>query len=287
MMCRMRRTFRSIHRCCTLLMVGFGVKLAVNKVAAKHFGEVAVYDAELSFDAENPTVERELSDFLEKQGIGYLPVYQNDLMLRTENTISTGKIICAEADRIEGFYNVRDVKGKNRLTLPEHGVLIPKRLSESFGLQKGDRVTLYDDQMNGYEAEVADVYNNYFLHVVVLTPEAYEEVFGTAPQRNTVYLNFNGTDFSEFSSAVRNIDGVLTVTRDVGRLQLESGSQSMNAVVVLMIIIATLMALFIQVNLTESYMIHKKRELTVMRINGFSVKECVHYASLEMIVTTF
>ena len=279
-------TIVSVIGCCTLLMVGFGVKFAVNRVAAKHFGEVAVYEAELGFDAENPTLEGELSDYLEDQGVDYVPVYQNDLMLMTGDTLSAGKIICADADRIEGFYNLRDVKGKNKLTIPEHGVLIPKRMAESFGIQKGDILTLFNDQMNSYQAEVSDVYNNYFLHVVVLSAAAYEEVFGSAPHRNTMYLNLNGVDFSEFFDAVRAIDGVLTVEQDVGRMQLESGADSMNAVVVLMIVIASLMALFIQVNLTESYMIHKKKELTVMRINGFSVKECVRYASLEMIVTT-
>ena len=47
-----------------------------------------------------------------------------------------------------------------------------------------------------------------------------------------------------------------------------------------------LMAAFILVNLSESYMVHKKRELTVMRINGFTVSECVRYAGTELIVTT-
>jgi ABC-type antimicrobial peptide transport system permease subunit len=33
-------------------------------------------------------------------------------------------------------------------------------------------------------------------------------------------------------------------------------------------------------------MLHKKKELTVMRVNGFTTKECVRYAASELIITT-
>ena len=33
-------------------------------------------------------------------------------------------------------------------------------------------------------------------------------------------------------------------------------------------------------------MLHKKKELTVMRVNGFSTEECVRYAAIELIITT-
>ena len=228
----------------------------------------------------------ELSAYLEGAGIDCLPLLQKDLMLLTGDALSTGKLICVDADKTEGFVNLRDVKRNTVLTLPEHGVLIPKRMSESFGLQNGDTVTLFDERMNGRETEVSGVYNNYFLYTVVMTPQSYEKIFGRAAEHNTMFVRLNGTDFSEFLRGVQSIDGVLSVTEDVGRAQMESGTNAMNAVVAMMIVAAGMMAYFIQVNLTESYMIHKKKELTVMRINGFTVKECVRYASQEMTVTT-
>jgi ABC-type antimicrobial peptide transport system permease subunit len=33
-------------------------------------------------------------------------------------------------------------------------------------------------------------------------------------------------------------------------------------------------------------MLHKKKELIVMRVNGFSTAECVRYAATELVITT-
>ena len=33
-------------------------------------------------------------------------------------------------------------------------------------------------------------------------------------------------------------------------------------------------------------MIHKKKELTIMRINGFSTPECIRYAATELVIST-
>ncbi len=280
-------TIASVAGCCTLLMAGFGLKYAVGRIPDRQYGEVLSFDVELSYDAENPAVEKELSDYLDKAGMDYVSVYQNDHLLLTGETLSDCKLICVDADRIEGFYNLRDVKGKSPVTLPEHGILIPKRMAETYSLRSGDTLTIFDEKMHTHEVSVAGVYNNHFLHIVFLTPAAYEEVFGSAVQRNGMFVQLNGTDFSTFSSSVQDVDGVLSVTSaEDGRKQIEKSSGAMNGVVVLMIVCAGLMAYFIQVNLTESYMIHKKKELTIMRINGFSVRECVRYASREMLVTS-
>ena len=56
--------------------------------------------------------------------------------------------------------------------------------------------------------------------------------------------------------------------------------------IILMIVLAAIMAYFILTNLTGSYMIHKKKELTIMRVNGFTVKECTRYAATELIIST-
>ena len=280
-------TIVSVAGCCTLLMAGFGLKYAVARIPDRQYGGVISFDVELTYDAENPATEAELLEYLDQAGMDGISVYQNSHLILMGETISDCSLICVDADQIEGFYNLRDLNGKGPMTLPEHGVLIPRRMAESFDLEKGDTLTLFDSKMHGHEVTVAGVFNNHFLHLVFASPAAYEEIFGSSAEQNCMFIKLNGKGFSELNDGVRNIDGVLTVaSAEDGRMQLEKGSGAMNGVVALMIVCAALMAYFIQVNLAESYMIHKKKELVVMRINGFSVRECVHYAALEMIVTS-
>ena len=49
---------------------------------------------------------------------------------------------------------------------------------------------------------------------------------------------------------------------------------------------AAVMAGVVLLNLTNIYILQKKRELTVMRINGFTTKEVIAYVTRETVITT-
>jgi ABC-type antimicrobial peptide transport system permease subunit len=57
-------------------------------------------------------------------------------------------------------------------------------------------------------------------------------------------------------------------------------------VAILLLVIAGLMAYFILLNITKMYVNQKTRELTIMRINGFTVKEVKRYLNTETIITS-
>ena len=59
----------------------------------------------------------------------------------------------------------------------------------------------------------------------------------------------------------------------------------MNLVIIALIIIAGIMAAFIQLNLVKIQVYSKKREMTIMRVNGFTVKETVGYLVRENVLT--
>ena len=60
----------------------------------------------------------------------------------------------------------------------------------------------------------------------------------------------------------------------------------MNSLVWFCILMAVLMAGVVLLNLTNMYILQKKTELTIMRINGFTVKETIGYVIRETIITT-
>ena len=53
-----------------------------------------------------------------------------------------------------------------------------------------------------------------------------------------------------------------------------------------MLFIAAVMACFIVANFTMTYIQRKTGELTIMRINGFTSRECIRYVALDLVVTT-
>ena len=53
-----------------------------------------------------------------------------------------------------------------------------------------------------------------------------------------------------------------------------------------MLFIAAVMACFIVANFTITYIQRKTRELTIMRINGFTTRECIRYIAADLFITT-
>ncbi len=63
-------------------------------------------------------------------------------------------------------------------------------------------------------------------------------------------------------------------------------ADALRMLIIVMIIAAGVMAYFILLNLADMYLTQKKRELTVMRVNGFTTKEVITYVAREAVVTT-
>ena len=66
----------------------------------------------------------------------------------------------------------------------------------------------------------------------------------------------------------------------------DAATSVINAIVILFIFMAAVMAGVVLTNLTNIYIMQKKRELTIMRINGFTVKEVIGYCTRETVLTT-
>ena len=79
---------------------------------------------------------------------------------------------------------------------------------------------------------------------------------------------------------------VLTVTREQGILANKAVYQVLDKVINLFRSIPFVILIAVLMNLTNIYILQKKRELTVMRINGFTTKEVIAYVSRETVFTT-
>ena len=245
------------------------------------------FDAELSFDPDNETIEQEMIDLFGRKGVDYILVHQESQAFSDGDDMSACTLICAEPDTLPGWYNLRDAESNDVLTVPEHGVLIAKRMHETYALGEGDTMTFYNSSMTPIPGTVAGVFNNYFGQLVFVSPEGYREIFDSDAQPNCFYLKLNGNDFKSLRRAGRLYDGFLSLDDAASRReQIETTAKAMNVLIIVMIAAAGLMAWFILDNLSGSYMIHKKRELTVMRVNGFTAGECIKYAATELVITS-
>ncbi len=281
-------TIISIAGCCILLMIGFSLKYGMDRVPDRQYGGVLKFDAELTYDSEiSSSAASDLARLLDELGTEYTSVYQGKLYFPIDDGFSTCTVISAEPEALQGYYYIENIKGKEELDLTEHGVLVSKRMHEKYDINTGDSFAVHDASLNRYDTSVAGVFNNYFGHLVFISPGSWQEIFGDLPKENCFFVKLNGITMDELQVKTQEIPGFSSLKdASSNREQMKGTAAAMNVLIILMIVMAALMAYFILINLTGSYMIHKKKELTIMRINGFTTKECTRYAATELIITS-
>ena len=277
----------SISGCCMLLVVGFSIKYAIERVNARQFGQVIQFQAEIYYDPAEQEAAPEICRILEDKGLPYAQVRRSGLLFRSGDKLYTGTAIVSEPEALTGFYGLKAADSKADICAADSGVLIPSRMSTYFKLLPGDVLQAYSSSLEPKEIPVTGVFNNHFGHLLFFTPAGYQAIFGTAAEDNCFLVRLDNMSLDELEQALSGIAGFDHV-RDAAaeRERFNSFSSILNMVIVLLLGLAGVMAYFIVMNLSVTYIQKKTRELTVMRINGFTVRECVTYVSWDLIVTT-
>ena len=283
-------TIVGIAGCCILLVVGFYIKFGISSVNDVQFGPEAItrYDAELYFDsAEVPDAQERFAEFLKERGLPAVCVRKEDVVFRPLDAMTAGTLLCGEAEELGDFYALLDADTGAPLTLPDNGVLITKRMHESYGLNPGDGFTVYDNGMDLMKVKISGVFDNHIGHVLAFSPAAYRQVFGTELAKNCFLVKTGDMSLTELKSLASSLPGFVTMKDAAAeKTRFNELSSMVSLVIVAMLLIAGLMAYFIILNLSKTYIQEKTRELTIMRINGFTTKECVRYAAWDLIITT-
>ena len=171
--------------------------------------------------------------------------------------------------------------------MPEDGILIQKRMHESYGMDIGDKLTIRDKALKMHDAPVKGTFINYVGRTVVLSPAAYKSIFGDVNKTNSYFIKMNGADAKKVEEELLAVsDNISFTTRDEFKVKFDSASKLYNIIVYITTGIAILISFMILTNLANIYLTRKKTELTVMRVNGFTIKETKGYLSKESILTT-
>ncbi|MBR1796991.1 MAG: FtsX-like permease family protein [Clostridiales bacterium] len=281
-------TVASIAGCCALLVAGFSMKFALYKSVDKQFNDIEHYDLKVRFD---PSISQDadayIETILEEYSASYIKILDTYQTYKFNGTTGMFELLCGNEDLMNDYF-VRVNTNTNELeTSSGNGIWIYKALSDNHGIHSGDTLTLLDNAMNPHEANIDGVYMNYAGQFVLMTEDAYLLTFGNPPEYNSFLIRTNDADIEVIEEKLSHIDGVMEIIPTSDRYEQTINNISLvDYLAVLFIGIAAMMAYFILLNLVTMYINQKKKELTIMRINGFTLGQTILYASLEIILYT-
>ena len=280
-------TVVSVAGCCALVVIGFTMKSGVEGALRNQFEKIVVYDGRVKFDTQtSQDAADEIRRKLDEEGIDYTELYDGVVSFRIKENL-VGELLCGDLSQIGNYYRILDWKTGEPLEPTDEGIFVQKRTAESYDLQIGSELELSLGGTQTVKARVAGIFDNYIGRVMMMSTGYYRTLTGKDCPTNTFFVYLNGTDPETLSGELRQIKGFESYSRsDTDRQVMAASSSLVTAVVALFIFMAAVMAGVVLTNLINIYILQKKPELIIMRINGFTVREVIGYVVRESVVTT-
>lgn len=292
---RMFMTVIGVAGCTALILTGFGLKDSIGSIAERQFGGIMKYSALVALHDNAAAAEQASYKKLIEQETavtGTLNVLQEAVTARAKgvNDQEVRIFVPSDTTALASFVNLKDRSTGKPRVLSDEGAVITEKLAKLYDVAPGGTLTLLDSNNEPFQIKVAAVTENYVLHYVYMTPAYYTEVFGKEPVYNTQLLNYSGKDkgwesaFGEKLTANGQV-ALVSFSSGVGEA-FEETMDSMDIVIVVLIVSAAALAFVVLYNLTNINVSERVRELSTIKVLGFYDKEVTLYIYRENILLT-
>lgn len=287
---RVVATIVGVMGCTALIVASITLRSNVSRSIDRQYERV--YDFETLVYLEDAGIEtvKPVQDVLGRMGIESEPVRLTREQVSKEGGLRDGVklVVPYDEETFGDFYHVTSVSGEEA-RLGDGGIWISAAFAEHMDVGLGDEVTLTGGDGESHSFTVAGVFEYYILHhEFVLGKEEYRRVYGEDPEPNVLLADTAGADLDEVRDALAQVEGYDMLVDDYATVHYgyEVLVSLLQAVVVIFLLLAVLMAFMVLLNLDLVFVEEKKRELVVLMINGFSVREAQAYIYRESLVLT-
>ncbi len=263
-----------------LLVAGYGLADSIKPLADYQFEHISLYDYEITF--KDPADTDATASFIERNSdkIGsMMTMHQSEQTVESEHGSHTATLhVC---DSLDGYIALT-LNGKT-VAFPEAGqVVINTRLADVLHAHMGDMITLDSDD-GKIKATVSGIVDNYIGNVAYLSTQTYENATGKTPEIGTALLYApEGAEIDRTAAQLRGDEAVayLEAGTDTQNM-LETMMQSMNYVVIVVIVCAGALAYIVLFNLTNINITERTREIATLRVIGLYRGETRRYVMTE------
>ena len=280
-----------ISGCTGLLVTGFGIRDSIANVANDQYGRIQTMDVNVMLNESAGEDTDLLMKALEKDGVeSFLYTMEKSIDLVTENGVKSISLVAIdEKDDISPYVLLADANTGETLPYPGEGeCILTDKIAKTYGLAVGDTVVLEDENHQRMELRLSGITENYLYNYVYLTTQTYEKCMGEKAERKTVYLNVaEGTDLHQLTAGLLKDESVVSASvSEDAKLRFATMIESLNLVVVVIIICAGFLAFIVLYNLTNINITERIREIATIKVLGFYKNETASYIFRENIILT-
>ena len=279
-------TIFGIGGCMGLMLVGFGLKDSISSIVPLQYEDIQLYDGNVILQSDVTMQEKqEVYEALEKNS--QVVATAEDLLqkITIEHDGVSKEVYLNVPENVEKFSDfvvLQDRTTKEKYQLTDKGAVLTEKMAKELGVSAGDTVTIKEENEKERTVKIS--------HYLYMTPAVYKAAYGKEPKYNSIYYRTEGRTTKEaelVGEAALKLDGALSVSYTTElRQQVDDMLQSLDIVIVVLIISAGMLAFVVLYNLNNINITERKRELATLKVLGFYDKEVTEYVYRENILLT-
>lgn len=273
-------TVIGVAGCTSLLVLGFAIKGSISQVITLQYGNILMYDTTITLeDADH--MDKIYDDLLDNSLVEHaVPYMTYSSMAYSENEEKAIQAYIMDGEKIANVIDLRDRRTKEKIELGD-GVVISEKYATLCGIKEGDEIVIESSNGIKESVEVTDICEMYTQHFMFISTETYEDLFDETVHFDS--LAVLSTDSSELIRQYDSFAGVKTIDDFTATISMFSGMlDSLDIIVVVIIIAAGSLALVVIMNLTEVNISERIREIATLKVLGFNNKEVYSYIFKEV-----
>ena len=275
---RMFATLTGVIGCTALIACGLSFRNSVLYSADYHYENLQAFDSIVYFDGTKEA-EEQIRDLAEQYETPAVPAYlTSGYFTMPDGKSLSSRLIVTEKDGMRDMFTFRSVDGKEH-ELSE-GPWIPLSVAEEYHLKDGDRLAYTDGEGNEYTVMVGGVSEYYSSDLVMyMDQDACKKQLGERKESNVFLLDTDGKDAELLFAGLMNTKGYVLADlfRENSKVFIRAVSKSMAILSMLYLFLSFAMAVLVILNLLYTFVREKKRELTILLINGYSTRQAKKY----------
>ncbi|MBE6014823.1 MAG: FtsX-like permease family protein [Lachnospiraceae bacterium] len=281
-------TLIGITGCTAMLVCGMVINLNSIKSSDIMFNELNPFDTLIMFDGKQEGAKDKIQKVLEENNIESSSFASYCIrMVLPDDRVNICYVYASDDENFPKFFKLKTDKGN--LKEITDGARLVNGFGQSYNIDSGDKIEFIDNTGQHFFIPYIGEFESYLPRIIAVTSaETYTRYSKTDYYPTSFTVDLRGKDKEALLSQLKDIPGFITLYDyvSINKAGFNSVSSCTIIVALLAIILATIMAFLVLLNLFAMHVEEKKRELIILMINGYSLKYAKKYVYKDTIFLT-
>ena len=284
-------TIFGVAGCCGLLVMGFGIQDSLSGISNIEYSRIITYDLiAVKKKALTNTQKDKLDYALSSESVKkHASVHFEELTKKagsdaTDQSISL--VVPTSGQSLSGYISLKNRASGQKLPLQDKGAVISEKLAKLLNAKVGSYIKLKDEGGDYRKIKVTGICEMYIGHYVFMRKSAYKQAFGEKATANAQLITLKkGQSLAKYSKKLMKTGAVQGINQNTSNKEtIDNIMGSLNKVMIILIGMATLLALVVIYNLSNINVEERIRELSTIKVLGFFDQETTLYIYRETII---